>query len=78
MTFQTFGYLGEAEFRCVACGNSGHADVHAAMNIDERAFGKLVTCRPDGRSTGNGDIRCQPTGCLATWNPRPSGRGGRQ
>ena len=38
----------QAEFRCVACGNSGHADVHAAMNIDESAFGKLVTCRRTG------------------------------
>jgi len=38
----------QAEFRCVKCGNSGHADVHAAMNIDERAFGQLDTCRRTG------------------------------
>lgn len=38
----------QAEFCCVNCGNSGHADVHAAMNIDERAFGELTTCRRTG------------------------------
>ena len=35
----------QAEFRCGECGNSGHADVHAAMNIYELAFGELETCR---------------------------------
>lgn len=38
----------QAEFRCVACGNSGHADVHAAMNIHDRAFGAVTTCRRTG------------------------------
>lgn len=38
----------QAEFRCVACGNSGHADVHAAMNIHDRAFGTVTTCRRTG------------------------------
>ena len=38
----------QAEFRCVDCGNSGHADVHAAMNIYELAFGELETCRRTG------------------------------
>ena len=38
----------QAEFRCRACGNSGHADVHAAMNIHDLAFGELDTCRRTG------------------------------
>lgn len=29
----------QASFRCVKCGNTGHADTHAACNIDDRGFG---------------------------------------
>lgn len=36
----------QATFRCVKCGNTGHADVHAGMNIDERGFGSGIQQRP--------------------------------
>ena len=38
----------QAVFRCQKCGNTGHADVHAGMNIHERAFGAVTTRRRTG------------------------------
>ncbi|BBY54038.1 transposase [Mycobacterium koreense] len=42
----------QAKFRCVRCGNSGHADVHAAMNIRDRALRSSRHPPGDTRHTG--------------------------
>lgn len=51
----------QAEFRCQRCGNSGHADVHAAMNIHDRAFGQITNRRGTLglRTTATADVNPQ-------------------
>jgi transposase len=66
----------QADFRCRSCGYTVNADVNAAVNI---AAGRAVTAR--GADVVRSAVKREPqlaTSAYMSWNPRPSGRGGRQ
>jgi transposase len=72
----------QARFCCRACGFTGHADVNAAINIDNRCRTTLAA-RGDLQPPG-GSVNREPhtlllplhSGTGVCWNPHPSVQGG--